>query len=145
MIHLEHPKWRALRVMDQASVDYLNRLFRNGWYVMPFGMDDIDYFVMRVPLETPTLAKYADPFSLGSSSSAPRIAFDVSKSKTVPAITVLVLTQGTKKNRQRAVLNKRNEVGRIDMSQPPGLPNEIWRPVITTLIEEGMLTICESR
>jgi hypothetical protein len=141
MIHLTHPKWRALRVMDEASVKYLNRMFRQGWFVMPFGMDEVDYFVLRVPTETPTASTYPGISESIGGRWSHSIMFDVSR-RTLPAMTVLVLNKGEMKSRQRAVLARRNGEGRVDMGEAV-LPLETWRPVITTMIEEGLLTIYE--
>ncbi|HVK39915.1 MAG TPA: hypothetical protein VNA88_15375 [Candidatus Kapabacteria bacterium] len=142
MIHLTHPKWRALRVMDEASVKLLNRMLRAGWFVMPFGMDGVDYFIMRVPTETPELSRYPDPFQVAGARSSD--TFDVLSMQNVPAITVLVLTKGERRGRQRAVLSPRNEHGWVDR-RVGALPSDKWTPAIATSIEDGMLTIYERR
>jgi hypothetical protein len=142
MIHLTHPKWRALRVMDEASVKLLNRMLRAGWFVMPFGMDGVDYFIMRVPTETPEISRYPDPFQVAGARSSD--TFDVVSMQNVPAITVLVLTKGERPGRQRAVLSPRNEHGWADR-RVGALPSEKWTPAIATSIEDGMLTIYERR
>ena len=118
MIHLTHPKWRALRVMDEASVKLLNRMLRAGWFVMPFGMDGVDYFIMRVPTETPELSRYPDPFQVAGARSSD--TFDVLSMQNVPAITVLVLTKGERRGRpSRARCGERARLGRPARRRAP--------------------------
>jgi hypothetical protein len=130
MINPTHPKWRALRLSDEKSVEYLNRMFRGGWYIVPFGMDDVEYFAMEVPLETPKRVRFTDEHQL----------FDASSE---PSMMVVVLNHGRQKDRQLAVYTRRDESGYTDMgTNVPSI--EEWRPILVkTLDDGGLVTVYE--
>jgi hypothetical protein len=131
MISSTHPKWRALRIFDEASVDYLNRLFRSGWHIVPFGIDDIEYLIMDIPANTPKRVNFKDEFQ-------------IVQERKEPSDFVVVLNKGQEKNRQMAVYVKRNETGYADMGE--NVPSiEVWRPIITKILnDDGMVTIYEN-
>lgn len=124
-----HPKWRALRLVDEKSIEYLNRMFRQGWYIVPFGMDDIEYFTMQVPLETPKRVKFTNEHQLIDARNA-------------PSMTVVVLNLGTRKDRQMALFVPRDESGYTDMGVDLP-PKDIWRPFLTDSVEGGIVTFFE--
>ena len=43
MITRTDETWRAVRIADRASIDYLNRLFAEGWYLMFIDADKKNY------------------------------------------------------------------------------------------------------
>ena len=44
-------KWRAIRLENEESVRYLNRMFARGWYLMELGVDGLEYLNFTVPLK----------------------------------------------------------------------------------------------
>jgi hypothetical protein len=130
MISSTHPKWRSLRLSDEQSVNYLNRMFRYGWYIVPFEMDHIPHLVLEVPVDTPKRVNYRDEFQ-------------TMEARKLPTMFIVVLNKGEEKERQMAVYVKRNEEGYADMGEAVP-PIDVWRPIITkTLGDGGMVTIYE--
>jgi hypothetical protein len=130
MINSTHKKWRSLRLKDERSVDYLNRMFRYGWYIVPFDMDGIEYFVLDVDTETPSRVNF-------------KTVHQLVEAGKVPTMIVVVLQKGEQKNWQKAVYVRRNDAGYTEMGESQ-LPIDVWRPIITRTLEDGgMVTIYE--
>ncbi|MEO6046947.1 MAG: hypothetical protein ABIQ57_05695 [Candidatus Kapaibacterium sp.] len=130
MINLTHPKWSAIRLYDRKSIEYLNEMFKHGWYILPFNRDGVEYLMMDVPAETPKHMSLVNEHQI----------LDVQRK---PSYWIVILNKGDQQNRQRAVYTTRDESGYHDMGKRvPSI--EVWRPIITKVIEDdGMVTIYE--
>ena len=103
MIHITNPKWRALRLENEASVTYLNRLLRQGWYLMRLDVDGLDFLGFEVPLELPSWT-------------TPRSIHQQVDARLIPTMSVIVLRKGDRKDFQRAVSIMRDASGHFDMA-----------------------------
>ena len=123
MISISHPVWRALRLSDAASIDYLNRMFKRGWGMVPFDMDRIAWLMMRVPVETPARTTFNDEHQL------------VAAAK-IPSMFVVVLRQDRRRDVFRAHVWPRDESGRRSMDWS-GFDKSEWSPIISLTLETG--------
>jgi hypothetical protein len=132
MIHQTHPTWRALHLHDEKSIAYLNRMFRQGWYLVEIGVDGLDYLIMAVPVDTPERIIYKTPHHL-------------LQTDTVPTMLVVVLCKGKIRNRQMAVITKRNDSGYFEVgSDTP--PRDQWKRILAfKLTEELWFAIYERK
>jgi hypothetical protein len=130
MIGPTHPSWRPVRLENEESVDYLNKLFRQGWYwVEPD--DDLPFMLLSVPVKTPKRTVFKTALSMVDVQNEPRM-------------TVMLLHKGNRRNRQMAVMQKRNEAGYFEflptVKEPSG-----WNQMMSLTLEddETMVTIYE--
>jgi hypothetical protein len=49
MIDEHNPRWRAVRLGNEESVLYLQRLLRAGWYLMELDVDGLSTLSFHVP------------------------------------------------------------------------------------------------
>jgi hypothetical protein len=125
MIHQFHPTWRALRLKDAASIAYLNRMFRAGWYIMPFDIDDVPHFIMSVPIETPKRVDYTNEHQILDATNQ-------------PTMTIVVLRKGEVRDRQRAVMLERDDEGKLHIAMSRFNHDE-WRPIGMINLEDGRM------
>lgn len=131
VIGLTDPDWRAVRLKDASSVEYLNRMFRRGWYIMPLDINGISHFIMMVPLDNPTRVDYASYHQ--------RIAGDAQ-----PSMVIVVLRKGEQKGIQRAILAEIGESGKVEMKVRRIDQNSL-RPIAWLKLEEGGMVVLFER
>ena len=119
MITDRDPRWRAVRLENEESVIYLQRLLRAGWYLMELDVDGLSTLSFFVPIKPP-----------------PHISGRVLVyGKSPETFSVIVLRKGRKKGRQVAVAIYRDPDGRLDLTQGER-PGEGWR-LLTNLWMEN--------
>jgi hypothetical protein len=122
-------KWRAIRLENEESARYLNRMFARGWYLMDLGVDGLPYLNFTVPLK-PLPVDYEQ---------RPWVAVKME------SIQIVILTHGKRKNIQKAVVQMRDEKGYYDFSKQ-GLDMTIWAAMASIkLEEEGLVTIYQRK
>jgi hypothetical protein len=124
-------KWRAIRLENEESVRYLNRMFARGWYLMDLGVDGLPYLNFTVPLK-PMPVDYDQ---------RPWVAVKM------PSIQIVILTHGKRKNIQKGVVQMRDEKGYYDFSkQGEQIDMNIWEAMASiSLEEEGLVTIYQRK
>jgi hypothetical protein len=130
MIGPTHPTWRPVRLENEQSIDYLNKLFRQGWYwVEPD--DDLPFMLLSVPVKTPKRTVFKTALSMVDVQNQPRM-------------TVMLVHKGKRRNRQMAVVQKRNEAGYFDMVKDRPEKSG-WNQMMSLTLEddETMVTIYE--
>jgi hypothetical protein len=123
MILITDPKWRAVRLENTASVTYLNRLLRQGWYLMRLDVDGLAYLGFEVPTEPPSWT-------------TPRSVHQIVDAQHMPRMSVIVLTNGNRKDLQRAIYMMPDDSGHFDLSTVELNANE-WGHVGSFLLEDG--------
>lgn len=124
-------KWRAIRLENEESVRYLNRLFARGWYLMELGVDGLPYLNFTVPLKPMPVEYDQQPWVTVKMSS----------------IQIVILTLGRRRNIQKAIVQFRNEKGYYDFSKRgEHIDMKVWQAMASiSLEEEGMVTIYQRR
>jgi hypothetical protein len=124
-------KWRAIRLENEESVRYLNRMFARGWYLMDLGVDGLPYLCFTVPLKPVP------------------IEYDTKKWVVArpPSIEIVILTHGKRKNIQKAVVQMRDEKGYYDFTkEKQWIDKKVWEAMASiSLEEEGLVTIYQRR
>jgi hypothetical protein len=124
-------KWRAIRLENEESVRYLNRMFARGWYLMDLGVDGLPYLNFTVPMK-PMPVDYDQ---------RPWVAVKME------SIQIVILTYGRRKNIQKAVVQMRDENGYYDFSKEgEWIDKKVWQAMASiSLEEEGLVTIYQRR
>jgi hypothetical protein len=124
-------KWRAIRLENEESVRYLNWMFARGWYLMDLGVDGLPYLNFTVPMK-PMPVEYDQQ---------PWIAVKME------SIQIVILTNGKRKNIQKALVQMRDEKGYYDFSkEKQGIDMKVWEAMTSiSLEEEGMVTIYQRK
>ncbi len=131
MIQLNNPRWRAVRLENEESVAYLNRLFRRGWYMLLLDVDGISYLTFKVPLKPP---RYIEPKDVHQS-------LELQNEK---AMTVVILRKGTRRGLQRAEIAERASTHYALATTATGVGRDGWKAIIVLTLEEGgVVTIFE--
>lgn len=112
--------WRAVRLKDDTSADYLNTLLQEGWYVMDVGVPGLPALAFVVPLEPPT-----DTTFRWQKRGQPR----------EDQIVMLVLHKGTAPGRQKGIVTRRDAAGYLDMRLLQAEPG--WKQLIVLEMESG--------
>lgn len=131
VIDPSNPTWRPIRLENDESVEYLNRMFKQGWYLMPINADDISYLIMMVPLKPP---KYINPKSTHQ-----RVVIQNEQ-----MMTIVVLRKGNQKGFQRAELMKRSDSGYVEMGDVKTDITE-WGTVAMLNLETGDMVVILER
>ena len=124
-------KWRAIRLENEESVRYLNRMFSRGWYLMDLGVDGLPYLNFTVPLK-PMPVEYDQQ---------PWVAVKME------SIQVVILTHGKRRNIQKAVVQMRNEEGYYDFTkEKQWIDMKVWEGMASIKLEDdGLVTIYQRR
>lgn len=121
--------WRPVRLQDDSSVEYLNELFSEGWFLMPLGVDGLAALAFSVP---------AEPVR----ESAHQMVWSRETPHMADAISVMVLRRGDAPMRQQAVVTRRDDEGYFDMRGLPRMPG--WHWVATVHLEtDELVTVLE--
>jgi hypothetical protein len=112
-IDITHPNWRALRIDDIASVEYLSKMLRQGWFISPLGIGGVKYFVMSVPLSVPKRINFKDEHQL-------------LEAQQIPTMTIVALNKGATRDRQRVIVARADQS--IYSARPTDTPPSIdWK------------------
>jgi hypothetical protein len=133
MISSTHPTWRPVRPDTEESVEYLNRLFRQGWYLLEDDEDDLPFLMLRVPVKPPKRVVF-------------KRAEEIVEERNQPVMTVMILHKGNRRSRQLAVIMKRDASGYFDFaSDRPEQPG--WSQKVSFNLDDGetMVTIYERK
>jgi hypothetical protein len=123
MISPSDAKWRAVRLRDEESAMYLNRLLREGWHLMRLDADGLPYLGFEIPLEPP---RWTTPRTIHQKVDADRME----------RISVIVLRKGKLPDLQRVVFMRRDETGHFDFGAF-GLERSEWGHVAGFSTEDG--------
>lgn len=124
-IDITNPKWRALHVQDVDGMEYLGKMLRQGWYISPFGMDDIGYMVLTVPANTPKRINFTTEHHL----------LDAQQQ---PSLTIVVLHKGGYPDRQMVVVHPRDESGYVVRGEKTPSFTE-WKLIATFPLIDGSI------
>jgi hypothetical protein len=132
MIGPTHPSWRPVRLENEQSIEYLNKLFRQGWYMVAPD-EDLPFMLLSVPVKTPKRTVFKSPSAIVDAQNQPMMQ-------------VIIVHKGNRRNRQMAMIKKRNEAGYFDLvnlrKELPG-----WNQIIALTLEddETWVTIVERK
>lgn len=125
-IDITNPSWRALRIDGAASIEYLEKMLKIGWYVSPFGLDDIRYCVLTVPVSTPTRINFTNEHQ-------------VLEAQQQPTLTIVVLNKGATPNRQRVIILPKNEAGYSVKGE--NMPSyKLWKLIAIFPLDDGSIS-----
>jgi hypothetical protein len=130
MIGPTHLTWRPVRLENEESVEYLNKLFRQGWYwVEPDA--DLPFMLLSVPVKTPKRTVFNTAISKVDIQNQPRM-------------TIMLVHKGNRRNRQMAVMQKRNAAGYFEFLPSAKEPSG-WNQMMSLTLDddETMVTIYE--